>query len=106
MNSEDRKLWTDRIEDYRSSGLTAAKWAEDKGVAVHKLRYYINKFNNEMKSQESNELQWTTVVPIDSVQKNKSDNPLKIIVGKATVEVVSGFDKDTFESVIRILSQC
>ena len=47
MNDEDRKLWTERIEDYRSSGLTAAKWALDKGVAVHKLRYYINKFNSE-----------------------------------------------------------
>ena len=46
MKEEDRKLWTDRINDYRSSGLTVVKWAEDRGIAVHKLRYYINKEYN------------------------------------------------------------
>ena len=38
--------------------------------------------------------------------ENKSNNPLKITIGKATVEVTPGFDEVTFQSVIRILSQC
>lgn len=33
-------------------------------------------------------------------------NPLKVTIGKATIEVVSGFDEATFQSVIRVLSQC
>lgn len=32
MKEEDRKLRIDRIDDYRSSGLTTVKWAEDRGV--------------------------------------------------------------------------
>ncbi|NMA84139.1 MAG: hypothetical protein GX962_09800 [Epulopiscium sp.] len=109
MKEEDRKLWTDRINDYRSSGLTAVKWAEDRGIAVHKLRYYINKFNKEKKqnsNQKPKEIQWTSVVPVETKVENKSNNPLKITIGKATVEVASGFDEVTFQSVIRILSQC
>ena len=49
MKDEGRKLWTDRINDYRSNGLTATKWYEDRGIAIHKFRYYINKFNKEKK---------------------------------------------------------
>lgn len=109
MNEEGRKLWTERIEDYRSSGLTAAKWADNKGIAIHKLRYYINKFNNE-KKQESNQenkvLQWASIVPVAPIVEFKSNDPLRVIIGKATIEVTPEFDKDTFESVIRILSQC
>lgn len=109
MKEEDRKLWTDRINDYRSSGLTAVKWAEDRGIAVHKLRYYINKFNKEKKqnsNQKPKEIQWTSVVPVETKVENKSNNPLKITIGKAAVEVAPGFDEVTFQSVIRILSQC
>jgi len=49
MREKNRKLWSERIEDYRTSGLSAVKWAEDKGVSIHKLRYYIHKFNKEKK---------------------------------------------------------
>lgn len=38
MNDDERKLWADRIEDYRSSGLTAVKWCEERGLS-HTLRY-------------------------------------------------------------------
>ena len=109
MKEEDRKLWTDRIKDYRASGLTAVKWSEKNNVSVHKLRYYINKFNKEKKlesKQESKEPKWVSVVPEKPIVENKSESPLKITIGKATIEVVPGFDEDTFKSVIRILSQC
>lgn len=109
MKEEDRKLWIDRIDDYRSSGLTAVKWAEDRGVSVHKLRYYIHKFNKEKKqnsNQKPKEIKWTSIVPAETMVNNKANNPLKVIIGKATIEVVSGFDEDTFQSVVRILSQC
>ncbi len=109
MKDEGRKLWTDRINDYRASGLTAVKWAEDRGVSVHKLRYYIHKFNKEKKqnsNQESKENKWTSIVPGETIVDNKSNNPLKVIIGNATIEVASGFDEDTFKSVVRILSRC
>jgi hypothetical protein len=61
MKEEDRKLWTDRIKDYRASELTAVKWSEKNDISVHKLRYYINKFNKE-KKQESKESKWVSII--------------------------------------------
>lgn len=113
MKEEDRKLWTERINDYRSSGLTAVKWAEDRGVAVHKLRYYINKFNKENKEKSNDEsvkgsgnTKWASLALENPIVEEKSKNPLKITIGKATIVVNPGFNEDTFQSVIRILSQC
>ena len=113
MKEEDRKLWTERINDYRASGLTAVKWAEDREVAVHKLRYYINKFNKENKEKSNDEsikgsgnTKWASLALENLIVEERSNDPLKITIGKATIEVVSGFDEATFQSVIRILSQC
>ena len=109
MKEEDRKLWTNRIKDYRASGLTAVKWSEKNDVSVHKLRYYINKFNKEKKlesKQESKEPKWVSVVPEKPIVENKSESPLKVIIGNVAIEVTSGFDEGTFQSLIRILSKC
>lgn len=114
MKEEDRKLWTERINDYRISGLTAVKWAEDRQIAVHKLRYYINKFNNENKEKFKDEpaikgsvtAKWAPVALEKPIVEEKPKDALKITIGKATIEVDPGFDEDTFQSVIRILSQC
>jgi len=109
MREKNRKLWAERIKDYRTSGLSAAQWAEDKGVSVHKLRYYIHKFNKENKeslNQESKDVQWTSVALEKAESKDKSNNPLKVTIGKATVEVADGFDVDIFKSVVKILSKC
>lgn len=109
MKEEDRKLWMNRIDDYKSSGLTAVKWAEENGVAAHRLRYYIHKFNKEKKlgsNTNSKEIQWASVVPKSPAVENYPNNTLKVTIGKATIEVAPGFDKETFKSVLGILSQC
>ncbi|WP_077368406.1 IS66 family insertion sequence element accessory protein TnpA [Anaerosalibacter sp. Marseille-P3206] len=105
MTEEERKLWTERIEDYRASGLTAIKWAEENNVSVHTLRYKITQFNKE-KEQISKGTQWASVVLEKSVVEKEIYPSLKVTVGKATIEVAKGFDSDTFKDVVRILSQC
>jgi hypothetical protein len=65
MKEDERKLWTERINDYRSSALTAVKWSEVNNLSVHKLRYYINKFNKENKLESngtSSEIKWVPIV--------------------------------------------
>lgn len=109
MKEDARKLWTERINNYRSSGLTAVRWAEENNLSVHKLRYYINKFNKEKKQQadqESKEAQWVSIVPKKPISNHENANPLKVAIGKATIEIGTGFNEDIFESVVRILSKC
>lgn len=109
MKDEERIIWTDHINNYRSSGLTAVKWAEDNNVSVHKLRSSIAKFNKEKKQASNNESgldEWVSLIPSKSINLNESIKPLKVTIGQATIEVNSGFDKDTLKSLIEILSQC
>ena len=79
MKDEDRKLWEDRIADYRSSGLTAFKWAEDRGIAVHSLRYYIHKFNKEKKleSDLAHLVKIRIQINYQSLMKQKKNSVLK-----------------------------
>ena len=109
MKDEKRIIWTDHINNYRASGLTAVKWAEDNNVSVHKLRSCIAKFNKEKKqafSNQSGSVGWVSLNPSKPIAINEPIKPLKVIIGQSTIEVNSGFDKDTLKSVIEVLSQC
>ena len=104
MNDKDREFWIERIEAYKDSGLSAAQWCKEEGIAVHKLRYRITQFNKE-KEDKATKTKWTTVIPKNTIEE-KSLSPLKVIIGISTIEISPGFDLDTFESVVKILSQC
>ena len=104
MEDKERDFWIKKTESYRNSGLSAIQWCKEEGIAVHKLRYRITKLNKE-KQDKSTKTKWTTVIAKDIIEE-KSASPLKVIIGKSTIEISSGFDPDTFESVVKILSQC
>ena len=109
MTEEERELWLERINSYKSSGLTAAQWCEHNDIPIHKLRYRIAYFNKE-NSQKSKKPQWVSVVTPKSDKEKIPDKtkstPLKVTIGKSTIEVSSGFDPDTFKKVVGILSKC
>lgn len=103
MEDKERDFWIKKIESYRNSGLSAIQWCKEEGIAVHKLRYRITKLNKENENQPA-EVKWTSVIPKNIIEKSTS--PLKVIIGKSIIEISPGFDPDTFESVVKILSQC
>lgn len=104
MNDKEREFWMERIESYKNSGLSATKWCNEEGIAVHKLRYRITQFNKE-KEDKPTKTKWTTLIPKETIEE-KSLNPLKVIIGNSTIVISSGFDPVTFESVVKILSKC
>lgn len=103
MNDKEKEFWIERIEAYRNSGLSATQWCKEEGIAVHKLRYRITKLNKENEVQPA-EIKWTSVIPKNIIEESPS--LLKVIIGNSTIEISSGFDSDTFESVVKILSKC
>lgn len=103
MNSSKEKIWIERIKDYKSSGLTASKWCEDNNIPIHKLRYQITKSNKENK-EESKNTKWATATVAKSIDNKEIVKPLKVIIGHSTIEVAPGFDSNTFQTVVKILS--
>ncbi len=83
---DKREIWIKRIQEYKSSDLTAAKWCEKNSISLHALKYQIHKSNKE-KKQESNQTQWASVVPAISKITKSKDQPLKVIIGHSAIEV-------------------
>lgn len=98
------KNWIDLIQDYKSSGLTAAKWCEEKGFKVHILRYQINKLNKENKKALS-KTHWASLAPANLIVNEPAIQPLKVIIGQSTILVTPGFDPDTLKEIVRVLSE-
>ena len=106
MNNK-REIWIKKIKDYRTSGLSAAKWCEENDLSINSLRYYIHKFNKEKKQQEFRQTKWAAVVPASTENTVSETQNIKIAIGNATIEVFPEFDLNTLETVVRILrEQC
>jgi hypothetical protein len=104
MNNK-REIWIERIQDYKASSLTAAKWCEENGLSINSLRYYTHKFNKEKKEQESNQTKWATVTPAPKENTVNEAQTIKVTIGQAIIEIVPGFDSNTFETLVRILKE-
>lgn len=100
-NVEKRTMWASRIEEYRSSDLTAVKWCEEKGYKLSRLRYWIHKFNKEKNTSESSK--WASV-EVSKHVVTEVVSPIRVTIGEVAIEVEPGFDSKTFEAVVKILS--
>jgi hypothetical protein len=49
-----QELWRLRINDYRSSGLTALEWSSQNSFSLSTLRYWITRLNKKQPSHEGN----------------------------------------------------
>lgn len=106
MRGKEREDWIEKIKTYRASGLTASQWCKEQGIAVHRLRYRITQFNKERK-ENLTKTKWSCISIKDEVeQEENSSSKLKVTIGKSTIEISPGFDLDTFESVVKVLSKC
>ncbi|WP_139902291.1 IS66 family insertion sequence element accessory protein TnpA [Clostridium thermarum] len=95
LNMED---WQQLIADYRSSGLTGPVWCQQKQLSIHKLRYWINKFNKAEFKEEPRQ-QWVSVKTNLSI----TTTSITVKVGKAEISVSQDFDKELFADVVQSL---
>lgn len=100
----ETKIWKERINQYRASGLNAADWSEKNSVSVHVLRKWITKLNMG-KRRSKNKQQWVSIKPEEKTTTKPS--PIIIKVGKATVHVPIEFDTDALKKIMEVLQkQC
>lgn len=48
----DRKRWKKKVEDFKSSGLTATEFSKQNGISPHQFHYWKNKFSGKTKHVE------------------------------------------------------
>lgn len=109
MNEEKRLVWLERIKDYRSSQLSVPVWCEQNQINIHTFRSWVNKLNKESLFTTLN-TEWLSVkVPMLEAKASTGETScgIHVNIGRASIEVSSGFDPQVFEAVVRILSgQC
>lgn len=98
---ELRETWHSRIQDYCSSGESAATWCQRNEIPPRQLWYWIRKFKNaDVPKQASPKLPWASV----HIDESSSDEaPLIVKVGFASIEVRPGFDASLLTDVVRTL---
>jgi transposase-like protein len=103
--AENRQMWKSRVAEFKASGQTATAWCVAQDLKVHQLRYWVRKFNSEKESKESasKQMQWLSV-EIGELKADKPQEALPVRIGKATIEVRSGFDPKLLSDVVKTLS--
>ena len=90
--------WDNLIQDYRTSGLTAAQWCETHGFKIHQLRWQMTK-RQKLHKNEQNTTQW---IPLYSSSSMPSPS-ITVKIGNAEITVSDGFNKELFAEVVHSL---
>ena len=56
-NAKRRRLWRDRVSDYRASDLTVRAWCEKNWVTENRLRYWLARIDEESPASERCEVE-------------------------------------------------
>lgn len=98
-DSELLEAWEGRIADYRSSGLTLARWCEKTGFSVGQTKYWITKINKQTRTNRSSV--WAR---LDVVDSSKADSQVTVRIGVARIEVRPGFDRSLLSEVLSVVA--
>lgn len=104
MTKDERRcLWSEKINKYRSSNMTAIDWCNENNVSVHSLKNWITKLNKEPNPTESNKTEW---ISVDLTKSNNVTSTSSIIIkiGSCSIEVNKDFDKLVFTDVVQVLT--
>lgn len=101
-HAELERVWKDRVEEFKASGLSQAEWCRRHGLKPKRLSYWFGKFQEaDMRPEE--EAQWL------QVEMGRPEVPTSVIeikIGKALIEVTPGFDPELLANVVQALATC
>ena len=94
MSKERQRVWSERVADFKASGLTGKEWCESRGLKQHQLWYWVKR-ESESEAQAQ---QWVEVELSDVAHPG-----LVIKVAHVSIEVHRGFDPSLLLAVTRAL---
>ena len=94
-NTQKQELWNERIQDFRTSGLSQKAWCEEHGLQVGQLGYWLRKSKTQASSSNG---RWLS---LDTIALPGSGISLRI--GSMVLEIERGFDQEVLADVVRSL---
>jgi len=90
------------VAECRASGITAKAWCEDKGIKYRSYIDWASKINKENRQSPPDVLQWAEV----TISKQEpSSGEIKLICGKWTISVNSGFSASLLAEVLKVVDE-
>lgn len=100
--------WEERIEDYRSSGMSLRKWCEENNVSLAAMNYHLygRKYKANRKKTKSNLPDMcTSLVPVQVVDcdDTSDSDDISIDVKGATIKVGHSTDMKILRKIVEAL---
>ena len=89
--------WSERVEAWRASGVSASQFAHDQGLAVSTLRYWASRLSKAPKPH------FLRLVTKPSAAPPPSSSELVVEVGAARIRLTPGFDAALLSDVVHAL---
>ena len=93
-------LWTQRITDCKSSGVSAQEWCEKNGINIKTYYYWHNKIHKIVSQQQSCFYE----VPITSGNQERAAATIR--VGPFQADVYPGADTETIKAICQAMKTC
>jgi len=101
-----RQLWAARIADFRASGLTMSAWCAANHCTIDQLKYWLYKAKNLPPSPSSaSPPRWVPLMVADHHPETDAPSSLVVCIGKARIELQTGFDPGLLREVVRALGE-
>jgi len=97
--AEKRRLWQQRLNDWKNSGLTQAEYCRRNSLDPRNFLYWKNRSLQKPNTTTLVEL------PAELIAQSRPVNlPLCLVInGRYRIEVAPGFDAATLERLVRVL---
>jgi hypothetical protein len=99
--TETERTWTERVREWKASGLAAPEFVQGRGYQASTLRYWASRLQGVAEGRA-----WPARVRMARVKVAKaSSESLVVLVGAVRIEVRPGFDSALLRDVVDALGR-
>lgn len=96
-----REEWRGRVASYRESGMRVAAWCREHRIVEHQMRYWLERYPVDERAASPNS-SWIALA-LGSEAPPKAGAGLLVHVGRASIEVLPGFDRALLADVLSVV---
>jgi transposase-like protein len=96
------KLWERRFKEFESSGKTIVAWCKEHSVRENQFFYWRKKLRSDQ-AEPNQPVKWLPVDVDNSHEEEPAADSISIHIGKVTIEVNKGFDKQLLQDILKVL---
>ena len=102
---QKRQEWSQRIDEYESSGQTIAVWCAAHDIKQCNFNYWRRRLRIRPEDRPNQPVKWLTLdceIP-ETTEQNQALDAIGVQIGQARITVRKGFDQGLFRDIVNIL---